>query len=214
MKAIKFLFVLLLPLSLFGQATKFSLKSGLRLRVTPIYTSGYSPIIINPDPPVLIQQDPHLSGLSVFTGINYKLSNSVNLFYLIFVRYDQFYTDQATLKKQFYLDHSIGLNKSVHQKKNTQITAGLSLTFANRNSEFSFRRQFTDPGGNISYSLNTSDFNFTTIDLPIEYTRKSFFAGLITSFSIKEKFAESSPFLLFSIYTGYKLPIRKKNKSQ
>ncbi|MBX9782118.1 MAG: hypothetical protein K2X48_02385 [Chitinophagaceae bacterium] len=198
----------------YGQVTKFSLKSGLRLRVTPIYTSGYSPIIINPDPPVLIQQDPHLSGLSVFTGINYKLSNSVNLFYLIFVRYDQFYTDQTTLKKQFFLDHSIGLNKAVLQKKNTQVTAGLSLTFANRNSEFSYRRQFTDAAGNISYSLNTSDFNFTTIDLPIEYNRKSFFAGLTTSFSIKEKFAESSPFLLLSLHAGYKFPIRKKIKSQ
>jgi hypothetical protein len=211
MKRIKLLFVILLPISFYGQESKFSLKTGVRFRLTPIYTSGYTPFILNPDPPVLIQQDPHLSGLSVFTGLNYKLSNSVNLVYLIFIRYDQFYTDQIKLKKQFFVDHSIGINKYVVNKKNMQLAAGLSLTFANRNSEFSYQRQLTDPGGNILYSLNTSDFYFTTIDLPIEYTRKSFFAGLTTSFSIKEKFAESSPFLLLAINTGYKFSFKRKS---
>jgi hypothetical protein len=190
--------------SSFSQSKKLDIRVISSLRVTPIYTSfNHAPLVL--DPPVLMQQDAHLSGLSLGAGLYYRLTESFFLSYSLSGRIDQYYTDLETmeLKRGFFMDHSLGVGRCFGKKK--QFGMGVEVSFRNRNSEFSLKRSAS---GSPPYTISTYDFNFTTLDMPFFYRGRQFFCGITPTYSIKKKFAQESPFFLLILNAGVLIAVK------
>jgi hypothetical protein len=202
------LHVALLNGKAFAQKQKLDIRVISTLRVTPIYTSFNDEPLV-PDPPVLLQQDAHLSGFSLGAGMHYKLNEKFYISYTFSGRADQFYTDLQTieLKRRFFIDHSFGAGRLLGRKK--KFSVGAEVSFRNRNSEFSIKR--TGPG-NPPYILSTYDFNFTTLDLPFLYRHKQFFIGITPTYSLQHKFHQKSPFIQLMLHAGISFPVRDKEQ--
>ncbi len=140
--------LLIITFSGFAQST-LELETGLRLRVTPIYLKVNRDVVVS-DMPVLMQQDAHISGLSVLGGLKYNTSKFI-LGYRLHLRYDEMYAEissNGTLnkyKKALLLDHSFSAMYQTYKKNNFSIDAGLGISFNNNNSEYSYSYYRTNP---------------------------------------------------------------------
>lgn len=206
-----------LHLSLLAQS-KIDFETGIRLRVTPVYlkkTSGF-----NTDPRlILMQQDAHINGLSVFAGLRYKVNNRLSAGIKVFLRYDELFAE-LNLDSNFnnkyvnrlMVDYGIyGLYKIVETEK-YNINAGLGLTFCNKNTNYSYNYYQLIPFTTTYEKITgASDFNFSTLDLPIEFERKRFRFALTTSVSMKHKFyVIPADFIVFNLSAAYTIPLGNK----
>lgn len=212
-----FIFSLVVPLSIIAQS-KFDFETGVRLRVTPVYlkkTSGF-----NTDPRlILMQQDAHINGLSVLSGLRYKVNNRLSAGIKIFLRYDELFAE-LSLDSNFanryvnrlMVDYGIyGVYKIIETEK-YNINTGLGLTFCNKNTNYSYNYYQLIPFTTTYEKITgSSDFNFSTLDLPIEFERKRFRLALTTSVSMKHKFyVIPSDFIVFNLSAVYTIPLSAK----
>lgn len=207
----------ILPLLIVAQS-KFSFETGIRLRVTPVYLKKTSGFITDPRL-ILMQQDAHINGLSVLAGLRYKVNNRLSAGIKVFLRYDELFAE-LNLDSNFnnkyvnrlMVDYGIyGLYKIVETEK-YNINAGLGLTFCNKNTNYSYNYYQLIPFTTTYEKITgASDFNFSTLDLPIEYERNRFRFGLTTSISNKHKFyVHPGDFLLFNLSVAYTIPLHSK----
>ncbi len=199
--------------------TKFDFEIGSRLRVTPVY---FKTLQGNDQRLIAMQQDPHISGLSIVTGLRYKPNDKVSFGVRSYLRYDELFAeltiDSTFLNKyiqRLMVDYQLyGLYRIIN-KENYFLHAGLGLTFCNKNTEYSYNYYQLALGANIIEKITAADdFRFTTLDLPIEFEKDRFRFGLTTSVTMKHKFfVIPSDFLTFNLSVIYAIPIKKKVKS-
>jgi hypothetical protein len=201
--------------------TKFDFELGSRLRVTPIYLRAGGGLGSD-ERYIAMQQDPHISGLSLVTGIRYKAGKKILLGARCFIRYDELFAEirrDSILSinnyiKRIMIDYQLyGLYQVIEKEKYT-LNAGLGLTFCNNNTVYSYNIYRTiQPNNQIIQISLASDFRFTTVDLPIELQKNRFRFGLTTSITMKHKFfAIPSDFLAFNLSMIYAIPLRAKSK--
>ena len=186
---------------------------GARLRATPIYLGNQESF--GPANGHVMQQDAHLSGLSLFSGIEYPLSKKMNIGYQLFCRYDEFLTEIPPLNggikepiNRFFFDHSVFTNYQWKSIGKLKIRNGIGFSINNLNSSYSFWR---DDGGD-SLFVNEK-FVFPTLDLPMDFQWNRFYLTFTPSFSLKNPFPIlQSQFLLLHFSARYNLFANQKNK--
>jgi hypothetical protein len=187
-----------------GKKLDFSI--GTRLRVTPIYLGkleSFGPVNGH-----VMQQDAHLSGLSLFSGIEYPLSKKMNIGYQLFCRYDEFLTEIPPLNggikepiNRFFFDHSLFINYQWQSDRKLKIKNGLGFSINNLNSSYSYWRD----DGTASLFMNDK-FIFPTFDLPMDFELNRLCLSFTPSFSLKNPFPIlQSQFLLLHFSARYNL---------
>ncbi len=199
--------------------TKFDFEVGSRLRVTPVYFKTRDG---NEQRFIAMQQDAHISGLSIIAGLRYKPNDKVSFGIRSFLRYDELFAEltiDSTFSnkyiKRLMVDYELyGLYRIIDNEKYF-LNAGLGLSFCNKNTEYSYNYYQFALGANILEKITAADdFRFTTLDLPIEFEKDRFRFGLTTSVTMKHKFfVIPSDFLVFNLSIIYAIPIKKKIKS-
>jgi len=194
---------------------KLDVFIGTRLRVTPIYLGKLESF--GPANGHIMQQDAHLSGLSLFSGIEYPLSKKMNIGYQLSCRYDEFLTEipptNGGIKEpisRFFFDHSLFTNFQWKSNGKLKIRNGIGFSINNLNSSYSYWRD----DGDDSLFVNEK-FVFPTFDLPMDFQWNRFYLTFTPSFSLKNPFPISkSQFLLLHFSARYNLFAKEKNKRE
>jgi len=198
-----------------SQLSSINIKLGVRYRLTPIHLSGYSSVLINPDPPVLIQQDGHLAGTALFAELEYFTNKRLSIYTKIHSRYDQFTqtTDQngniLNTKKKIFFDHEIGI-KYLLGNTSQKLSVGTSIVKGNLNSGFTYEKYTRDDNGNYIVTHKKSDFGFWGFQTQAELSWKRFYTGLSISYLVNEKFPDKGPLMFISVYSAYKITGKRR----
>lgn len=196
---------------------KVEFETGVRLRVTPIYLRNGADVVIS-DKPFLMQQDAHISGLSVLGGFKYHVSNKFSTGYRMHIRYDEMYAEISfggtvnKYKKALLLDHSLSALYEVYRKNKFSIDAGLGISFNNKNSEYAYSYYRPNPiSGGMDQYTTSGDFKFSTLDLPLNFSFDKVTLNFTSSITMEHNFfLQKSDFVLFNLSVIYRFGLTKR----
>lgn len=185
---------------------------GTRFRVTPVYLGNKESF--GPVNGFVMQQDVHLSGLSLFGEINYPLGKKIDIGYQLFCRHDELLTEIPPLNggikepiSRFFFDHSLFITYKWKSDGKIKIKNGLGFSINNLNSSFSYWRD--DITANL---FMREEFVFTTLDFPMDFQMNRFSLIFTPSVSLQNPFPVlQSQFLLLNFSARYQLFAKTKN---